>query len=549
MHSMIPRIPVNRISVVEMSGFLDDYTTTLFRMPRIGPVFIGTLLHQQGYDVRIFSEPVKHLNNEHLQYIVSSDVVAISVLTLGANRAYALARLIRQMNEKTIIIMGDVHATIMPEHCLDHCDIVIRGEGDITILELINYLQGKKGAPHNLADIDGISYWENGAKIHNPNRVRPIDIDTPIDFSLVESFVQKDWKIKLTQGRQTMPVLQASRGCPVACKFCLGSSILGTKYRTKEIDAVIANLNKVKAYKLGKSPVVFFIDNHFFINRNWTKELLRRIIKERFNFLFIAFGQYFVGNDAEMLDLLREAGFMRIFVGFESINPNTLRDWNKKQSEETMRKCIENMHKAGVHIHGSFMFGGETDSEEIIDATIDFAIETEIMTASFFGYCEYPFELDSDEYSTKILPSHRLLPDNLDFYNLNFVSIFPKLMRPSTLQRKIITAHERFYSVKRAFRSFGTGDRKRSQQRLLGHISLRKMVSQMYNYIPYLEDVEQGKYDNKGMLIEDTLSRKPKVFCDPYYHRYHDILNVIPNDEIVIPRLDGVSVATTNCTD
>ena len=57
-----------------MAGFLDDYTTTLFRMPRIGPVFIGALLQQRGYNVRIFSEPVKHLNNEHLQYIVSSDV-------------------------------------------------------------------------------------------------------------------------------------------------------------------------------------------------------------------------------------------------------------------------------------------------------------------------------------------------------------------------------------------------------------------------------------------------------------------------------------------
>ena len=538
MTSVRSHIPINRISVVEVTGFLRDYTTTLFRMPRIGPVFVGSVLKDHGYTVRVFCEPVKHLTREHLEYIVSSDLVAISVLTLGANRAYALARLIRQMNRTAVIVMGDVHATIMPEHCLDYCDVVIRGEGEATILELLDYLQGTSDSLRSLDDIAGISFWKNGRKVHNPNRARPRNIDTPIDFALVESFIQKDWKIKMTEGRQTMPVLQASRGCPVACKFCLGSSILGTEYRTKDIDAVIANLNRVKEYNLGGSPVVFFIDNHFFIDKPWTKELLRRIIQERYGFLFIAFGQYFIGNDREMLDLLREAGFMRIFVGFESINPNTLRDWNKKQSEATMRKCINNMHAADIHIHGSFMFGGETDSEEIIDATIDFAIETEIMTASFFSYCEYPFESYSDDYSTKILPAYRLLPDNLNFYNLNFVSIFPKLVRPSVLQKKLIEAHERFYSMKRVWHALRTGDRKRTRQRFLGHLAQQKMLTQMYNYLPYLEETEKGKYDNHGVLIEDALDKTPKVFDNPHPNLYHDLLGVKPIANIVIPQLE-----------
>ena len=538
MKSSLSHITINRISVVGIAGFLSDYTTTLFRMPRIGPVFIGSVLKDHGYSVRIFSEPVKRLTHEHLQYIVSSDLIAMSVLTFGANRAYALARLIRQMNKTAVIVMGDVHATIMPEHCLDYCDVVVRGEGEATILELLNYLQDKEDSVHSLDDIAGISFWRDGIKVHNPKRPRPRSIDTSIDFSLVESFVQKDWKIKITEGRQTMPVLQASRGCPVACKFCLGSSILGTEYRTKDINAVIDNLNMVRAYNLGKAPVIFFIDNHFFINRPWTKELLRRIIKEHYGFRFIAFGQYFIGNDNEMLELLREAGFTRIFVGFESINPNTLRDWNKNQSEATMRKCINNMHKADIHIHGSFMLGGETDSEEIIDATVDFAIETEIMTASFFSYCEYPFESYPEDYSTKILPAYRLLPDNFDFYNLNFVSIFPRLVRPSMLQRKLIAAHERFYSMKRVWHAFVTGNRKRARQRFYGHLAQRKMVAQMYDYLPYLEEAEKGKYDNQGMLIEDALDKTPKVFYNPYYNIYHDRLGVKPIENIIIPRLE-----------
>ena len=129
MTSVKSHIKINSIAVVGMAGYLSDFTTTVFRMPRIGPVFIGSVLKDHGYDVRVFSEPVKRLTREHLQYIVSSDLIAMSVLTFGANRAYALARLIRQMNKTAVIVMGDVHATIMPEHCLDYCDVVIRGEG------------------------------------------------------------------------------------------------------------------------------------------------------------------------------------------------------------------------------------------------------------------------------------------------------------------------------------------------------------------------------------------------------------------------------------
>ena len=539
MISVKSHVKINRIAVVGMAGYLSDFTTTVFRMPRIGPVFIGSVLKDHGYNVRVFSEPVKRLTREHLQYIVSSDLIAMSVLTFGANRAYALARLIRQMNKTAVIVMGDVHATIMPEHCLDHCDVVIRGEGEATILELLDYLQGADTSFYSLDHIDGISFWKNGKKVHNPQRSRPHNIDTSIDFSIVDSFVQKDWKIKITEARQTMTVLQASRGCPVACKFCLGSSILGTEYRTKEIDAVIANLDMVRAYNLGKGPVIFFIDNHFFINKPWTKELLRRIIKENYDFRFIAFGQYFIGNDTEMLELLREAQFIKIFVGFESINPSTLRDWNKKQSEATMRKCINNMHETDIQIHGSFMLGGETDSEEIMDATIDFAIETDIATASFFGYCEYPFESYPGDYSTKILPTYRLLPDDLDFYNLNFVSIFPKLVRPSTLQRKLITAHERFYSMKRVWDAFVAGGKVRARQRFYGHLAQRKMVSQMYNYLPYLEKAEESKYDNHDVLIEETLDKTPKTFRDPHYSAYHDLLGVKPIENIIIPQLEG----------
>ena len=230
----------------------------LFRMPSIGPVFIGSVLKEHGYQVRIFSEPVKRVTRGNIESLVSSALRAMSVLTFGAHRAYALAHLIGQMNERAVTVRGDVPATIRPEPCWDHGDVGVRRAGEDIMLERLDYLKGPDEWLHRLNHIDGIRLWRNDGKVHHPKRSRPRGIDTPLDFSLVDSLVRKDWKIKTTEGRQTMSVLQASRGCPVACKFCLGSSLLGAEYRTKDMDVVRANLDLVRAYNVGRSPVVFF---------------------------------------------------------------------------------------------------------------------------------------------------------------------------------------------------------------------------------------------------------------------------------------------------
>ncbi len=506
--------PITTVAVVDFMGFLQDYISTFFRMPRVGPVLMGTILHERGLNVRVFSETVAPLDSEAIDYICSAGLVAMSVLTFGANRAYALAGLIRRVNPTARILMGDVHPTIMPEHCLQHCDFVIRDEGDETIGEFLSALQGEPDAPAWDA-IRGLSYWRDGRIVHNPKRERPKNIGRAANLDLVEKFIQPDVYSLVKQGKLSMAVLQASRGCPVACKFCLGSAILGKGYRTRDIELVIENLHHIRRISGGDRRVTFIVDNHFFIDRNWTKALLRRIIEERIKLQFIAFGQYFVGRDPEMLDLLREAGFIRIFCGLESINAQTLREYNKNQSEDAMRECIAAMQEHGVRVHGSFMLGGETDTMETVERTIRFALETEIDSASFYALCEYPFENHEFVPNTQMLPPHRLLPDNLDYYNLNFVSIYPKCMRPSQLQRGLIDAHERFFSWTRLGRSLAGLRFDLARMRgmtLWGHY---RLIRQMRAYLPYLEEREEGKYDHNDQLIESALGREPLVFDAP----------------------------------
>lgn len=531
-----PARRIKKIAVVGFAGYLSDYTVTFFRMPRIGPVMMATLLSDKGYDVKMFAEGVKEFDKKALDYICSADFVGISVLTYGANRAYAMCSLIRQVNPDAKILMGDVHPTVMPDHALRHCDFVIRGEGDEAILELLANLDREPGCL-GLDEIAGLSYWEGDTVVHNPKRARPKNIEVIPDLSLVNGFYEEvGWKTRLN-GRMTMAVAQASRGCPIACSFCLGASILGTKYRTRGVEGVIENLHEIRKRAKGRKITVYFVDNHFFINKKWTKELLRRIIEEGFNFYFVIFAQYFIGNDEEVLDLIAQAGQFRIFIGFESINPQTLKEFNKRQSEDMMRKCIKKIQAKGIQIHGSFMLGGETDTMETMQATIDFAMETNIVSASFFGLCEYPFENYPFVPATNCLPPKRLLPKrNLDHYNLNFVSIFPKLMRPSQLQQGLIDAHKRFFSIRRSLRSLSQGKVKMAFRRFAGHYAQRIMVRQMEAYMPYLREVEKGLYDAQDRLIEEKLPEADFQFQNPYPGLYNKVYG-LPEDQVSAPKV------------
>jgi anaerobic magnesium-protoporphyrin IX monomethyl ester cyclase len=526
---------IHKIAVVGFEGFLEDYTITHFRMPRIGPVMMATLLRDSGYEVKMFAEGVKHFTKSDLDYILSADFVAISVLTYGANRAYAMTSLIRHINPHCPILIGDVHATVMPDHTLRHCDYVIRGEGDEALLELMACLNKEEGAK-NLYQIEGLSFWDGQRIVHNQKRARPRNIEVIPDLGLIDSFYEHAGWRSWTKGRLTLAVAQASRGCPVACKFCLGSAILGKEYRTRGIEGVIDNLKQIRRASNNRKMNVFFVDNHFFIDKRWTKDLLRAIIKEKFNFYFITFGQYFVGRDTEMLALLREARFEVIFVGFESINPNTLKEFNKRQSENSMRECIETIHQYGIDIHGSFMLGGETDTEETIEATLQFALDTDIRSASFFGLCEYPFEHYSFIPTTNCLPPARLLPKhNLDYYNLNFVSIYPKMMKPSQLQKGLLHCYQEFFSPKRMLNKGVFAHSRRTKARLFGYWAQRRMVKQMREYIPFLLEQEAGKYDTNNQLIESLLDDTLPDFVNPYPNLYNKVYG-LSNDIITHPK-------------
>src|SRR5580704_12160770 len=193
---------IRKITCIQLSG---EFPDILYRtvMPDYGMPLIGTILAQADYDVKVF---IEHISPPRWESIAQSDLVCFSSLCAGAEKTYRLASEIRTRLRIPVII-GGTHATYFPESCLEHCDYVVFGEGDDTILELVRGLEN--GA--DLKGIAGIAYRIHGRMHRTRSRAQAPQFDIPPDYSLIEGFRRLSRLDVLQQRRAMWIPIQSSR--------------------------------------------------------------------------------------------------------------------------------------------------------------------------------------------------------------------------------------------------------------------------------------------------------------------------------------------------
>jgi radical SAM superfamily enzyme YgiQ (UPF0313 family) len=395
---------------------------------RLGLPLLGALMTARGHEVRIYAESLSDVDWDD---VLASDLVGISTTTSTTIRAYRYAQRVR--DAEIPVVMGGPHVTFMADEALDFCDYVIRHEGEEPLVELVEALQGR-GA---LEDIAGLSYRApDGTAVHNPDR--------PLLGSLTD-LPWPDMNLVVNGANLNPTPILSSRGCPFDCEFCSVVLMFGRRVRMVDPEEVVKHIQTLRPKKL------FFYDDNFFISKRRGKELLQRMIDAKLEVPF--FAQIRVDSickggvvDQETLDMLWRAGCRIVYLGLESVNPATLKEYHKESSIDDMAGGLEALTKRGIHTHGMFVFGADSDTLESLAETADFASKNGVNSAQFLCLTPLPGTRQTAQFEAE----GRIFTRNWSLYDGHHVVFWPKQMTPYELQMVALDAHKRFYRGRRA---------------------------------------------------------------------------------------------------
>lgn len=341
----------------------------------------------------------------------SPDIVGISVTVDVLPRAVEIARSYRRRGIP--VVAGGVHVTTaadtIPEGAFD---ALVVGAAEGTWPELLRDLAAGK--------------LKKRYRCRGP--LRPEDLVSPA-YDLIR-----------TQPYLYCNVVHTSRGCPFRCDFCYNSG-RERQYVHRRIRDVLADIRAT-----GQRHILF-IDDNFAGDRAWTREFLRAIrpLKLKWN----AAVSLDAAGDGELLDLMRDTGCRSLFIGFESIRPQSIRSVHKGQNQiEDYERAVREIHSRGIMVNASFVFGLDGDTPETFPETLRWIVENRIETVTSHILTPYPGTVLYE----RMKEEGRILTDDLSLYNTAHVVFRPRGMTPEELYEGYLWMYRQVYSLKNILR-------------------------------------------------------------------------------------------------
>jgi hopanoid biosynthesis associated radical SAM protein HpnJ len=331
---------------------------------------------------RLLDAPPHGVSPEETIGIAKSyEFLVLFTSTPGFPSDARLARAIKERNPNIRIAFVGPHVTVLSEKSLRDCsaiDFVCRKEFDYSVVELA---QGKPPE-----EVLGISYRKNRTVIHNADRPTIENLDA---LPHVTDVYKRDLDIE----RYEIPFLQhpyvslyTTRGCPAQCTFCLWPQTLsGHAWRKRSIDDVVRELAEAREY-WPELREFFFDDDTFNIQKLRTIELCNKL--KPLDLTWSCTSR--VTTDYDTLKAMKEAGCRLLIVGYESGDPQILKNMKKGATIERARQFTRDCHRLDLVIHGDFIIGLPGETRETINKTIAFAKELDVRTIQVSVAHAYP---------------------------------------------------------------------------------------------------------------------------------------------------------------
>jgi radical SAM superfamily enzyme YgiQ (UPF0313 family) len=346
---------------------------------------------------------------EPIPYDEPTDLVAISVETYTAKRAYQIASEYRRRGVP--VVMGGFHATLCPDEVNQYCESIVLGEAEALFpLVVDDYRHGRPQRVYRSAARPNLSV--------SPDR-------------------------SIFRGKRYLPIrlIEFARGCRFKCDFCAIQTFFDATHNHRPVDDVVREIQRVR--RLGQ--MVFFIDDNITSSLDQAKELMRALIPLKIP--WVSQSAINVAYDPEALDLMRRSGCQGMLVGFESLEASNLKQMNK--GFNLMRggptEALANFRRHGIRIYGTFIFGYDHDTPQTFHSTVAFAKQQRLAIAAFNHITPFP----GTPLYQRMKSEGRLLFDAWwldDRYRYNMIPFQPKNMAPEELADRCVRARRSFYS-------------------------------------------------------------------------------------------------------
>lgn len=343
----------------------------------IAPVFI-----RNGYEVKIVVNTFRHyLSNDALMEIISEfkpDIVGFSFITFRVLDTYELMRRVKAAGP--LVMAGGVHPTIRPEESLDHgCDVVVIGEGELTVDDLCSYWKDPAG--RSMQDVRGICFRKPGGSIcRTASRPRITDLDSlPLpDIRLydLEAFRMPDGTIKA--GNKIF----MSRGCPFQCTFC-DKAVFGDKHVTLSAERVVEQIECLQK-DFGYQEFCMDDDN-FMVNKKNARRICELILERRLKLRWLV-ASHINTADRELMQLMKRAGCFQVIYGVESGDNDTLKRIHKGYTREEVIETVKMTHELGLNMYINLMTGFPWETPAHVQNTMDLINTIEPMVYAFQCY-------------------------------------------------------------------------------------------------------------------------------------------------------------------
>lgn len=401
--------------------------------PPLGLAYIAGTLMENGIDVSLVEARTKDLScDDVIQEIEKAgpQFVGITAITARINSALYLARRVKKISPDIKVILGGPHIhfehkTVINDDSVDFC---VRGEGEITCLNLINCVT--KGG--DLNSINGITFKRGNDTVVNPDRPFVKDLDA-FAFPARNLLHNPAYRGLWTEGQAFSPVL-STRGCPYRCVFCAAPRIWGRKHRRRSVDNVLDELEQI--YREFGVRYIRFLDDLLIVNKKWTIDLCRGMAERGLDDLTWACDGRVGLVSEELLKEMKKANCIVIFYGIEFGNQRILDLCQKGFTIEQVRETIDITSTVGISSYGYFMMGYPTETIETVEDTINlakdlglnygldsagFSIVTPFPGTPLYDYCKMNDMLTTSDWSQYSYQLGRgvIKLDNITFEELN----------------------------------------------------------------------------------------------------------------------------------